>query len=270
MASARNGAGLPSFIIIGAMKSGTSSLHHYLRRHPGICMSSAKETNFFIEAGNFGKGLDWYRSVFADHTKICGEVSPSYSKRHRHQGVPERFHRLVPHVKLVYILRDPIDRIVSHYLHNRVAGRETRPLAAAVGAKSYQNNYVQTSMYRFQLMAFLSYFRLERMLIATSEDLKDQRAETLRSIFRFIGVDPDFEGKEFHRLFNQTPVAGQASGRAAMGGDRRASGVLPSGQGSDALAALDQEERDRLTEHLAPDLAGLRALTGLRFERWSL
>jgi hypothetical protein len=64
-------------IIIGAMKSGTSSLHHYLRQHPEICMSSAKEPNFFIEAGNFSKGLDWYRSMFADHTKICGEASPA-------------------------------------------------------------------------------------------------------------------------------------------------------------------------------------------------
>jgi Sulfotransferase domain len=269
MAAAREGAGLPAFIIIGAMKSGTSSLHHYLRQHPEICMSSAKEPNFFIEAGNFGKGVDWYRSIFADHAKICGEASPAYSKRHRHRGVPERLHRLVPHVKLIYLLRDPIDRMLSHYLHNRILGRETRSFSGAVAARSYRNNYVRTSIYRFQLEAFLERFPLERILLVTTEDLKDARGETLRKIFRFIGVDPDFEGSDFARLFNQT----QAMGGAAPGGaDRSAIGVSRAGRGPDALErpAFAQEDRDRLTEHLAPDIDGLRTLTGLRFERWRL
>jgi len=271
MASPRAGLGLPAFIVIGAMKGGTSSLHHYFSRHPEICMSAAKEPNFFIEAGNFGKGLDWYRSLFADHTKVCGETSPAYSKRHRHEGVPERLRDVVPHVKLIYVLRDPIDRIVSHYWHNRIVGRETRSLAAAVATKAYRNNYVRTSMYGFQLEAFLPQFPQERILIATSEDLKDRRAETLRSMFGFIGVDPHFETGEFGRLVNQTPVA-QAARRATPGGGRSASGGAPPRPGGKALArpAFDQEDRDRLAEHLAPDIERLRALTGLRFERWGL
>ncbi|MGH6915107.1 MAG: sulfotransferase domain-containing protein, partial [Geminicoccales bacterium] len=261
--------GLPAFIIIGAMKSGTSSLHHYLRQHPEICMSSAKEPNFFIEARNFGKGLDWYRSLFADHTKVCGEASPAYSKRHRHRGVPERLHRLVPHIKLIYILRDPVDRMISHYLHNRILGRETRSLIAAIAAKAYRNNYVRTSMYRFQLEAFLEHFPLERILLVTAEDLKDKRTEALERIFRFIGVDPYFEGSDFGRLFNQT----QAMGGAELGGgDGSAIGVSRAGQGPDApeRPALDREDRERLAAYLAPDIDGLRALTGLRFERWCL
>jgi hypothetical protein len=267
MAAAREGAGLPAFIIIGAMKSGTSSLHHYLRQHPEICMSSAKEPNFFIEAGNFGKGMDWYRSIFADHTKICGEASPAYSKRHRHPGVPERLHRLVPHVKLIYVLRDPIDRMLSHYLHNRILGRETRPFADAIAARSYRNNYVRTSMYRFQLEAFLERFPLKRILLVTAEDLKDKRTEVLERIFRFIGVDPDFQGSDFGRLFNQTPTPG-----APSASDRSAIALARSGQGPDVAErpALDRTDRDRLAAHLAPDIDGLRALTGLRFERWSL
>jgi hypothetical protein len=263
MAPALERAGLPSFVIIGAMKSGTSSLHHYLSQHPEICMSAEKEPNFFIEARNFGKGLDWYRSLFADPTKVLGEASPAYSKRHRYRGVPERLHGLVPDVKLVYILRDPVERIVSHYLHNRILGRERRCLTEAVGARFYQNNYVRTSMYGFQLEAFLQKFPMEQILIVTSEDLGDERSETLRRIFRFIGVDPGFKGSDFDRLFNQTPVAGPAAG------DKE---VLPSWQGSDALGrpALVSEHRDRLAAHLARDVERLRALTGLRFERWSL
>ena len=230
-------------------------------------MSRAKEPNFFIEAGSFGKGVDWYRSNFADHTKICGEASPAYSKRHRHRGVPERIHRLVPRVKLIYLLRDPINRMLSHYLHNRIFGRDTRSFSEAVAAKSYRNNYVRTSMYRFQLEAFLEHFPLERILLITTEDLKDARAETLRKVFRFIGVDPHFEGSDFDRLFNQTPTPG-----ALSADDRSGIAVSRSGRGPDVPEhpVLDRADRDRLAAHLAPDIDRLRALSGLRFERWSL
>jgi hypothetical protein len=261
---------LPSFIVIGAMKGGTSSLHHYLRQHPEICMASTKETDFFIEARNYDRGLEWYRSLFADHGKVCGEASPNYSKRHRHRGVPARLHRLIPDARLIYILRDPIDRIVSHYSHNRALGRERRTLAEAVSAKSYRNNYVRTSMYQFQLSAFLRCFPLEKVLIVTTEDLKEEQAETLKRIFRFIGVDPHFEGSDYGRLFNQTPVAGQAE--SDQNGWLLGPGLPPPGQPSDANGrpVLDSGLRDRLAERLAPDLDQLRALTGRRFERWSL
>jgi Sulfotransferase domain len=276
IAPASSSVGLPAFIVIGAMKSGTSSLYHYMRQHPDICMSSIKETDFFIEERNYGKGLDWYRSLFADPRKVCGEASPNYSKRHRHRGVPERLHRLVPEAKLIYLLRDPIDRIASHYLHNRLLGRETRSLAEAVAARSYRNNYVRTSLYHFQLSAFLRHFPLERILIATAEDLKAEQSATLASVFRFVGVDAGFEGSEFGRLFNETPVARQGSERPRMRG--RAIGGLvdaalrPFRHTSKSVArpVLDQADRDLLAEHLAPDIDRLRALTGLRFERWSL
>ena len=272
MAPPRESVGLPAFIIIGTMKGGTTSLHLYLSQHPEVCMSAAKEPNYFIEARNFGKGLDWYRSLFADHTKVCGEASPVYSKRHRHEGVPERLRDVVPHVRLIYVLRDPIDRIVSHYLHNQVIGRETRSLSAAIAARAYRNNYVRTSLYAFQLDAFLRCFSLERILIVTAENLKDRRTETLEKIFRFIGVDPDFKSSEFDRLFNQTPVAGQSPARAAMGGHRGPISSLRSvlGQAPSQRPALDPDHRNRLIEHLAPDIERLRALTGLRLERWSL
>jgi hypothetical protein len=273
-AIASEGAGLPAFVIIGAMKSGTSSLDHYLRQHPEICMSSTKETDFFVEARNYGKGLDWYRSLFAAPTKACGEASPNYSKRHQHRGVPQRLHHLLPDVKLIYLLRDPIERIVSHYLHNRALGRETRSLATAVAARSYRNNYVRTSLYHFQLSAFLDCFPLERVLIATTEDLKARQAETLASVFRFIGVDAGFESDEFKRSINQTPVSTPRSGRMrsfAIGG-LIAAALRPFREPAPIAArpALEPDDRARLAERLAPDIDRLRALTGLRFERWSL
>jgi Sulfotransferase domain len=270
VARARTSSGLPSFIVIGAMKSGTSSLYHYLRQHPEVCMSSTKETDFFIEGRNYGKGLDWYRSLFTDHDKVCGEASPNYSKRHRHRGVPARLRQIIPDARLIYILRDPVDRIVSHYLHNRALGRERRGLAEAVAAKSYRNNYVRTSMYQFQLSAFARRFPLERILVVTTEELKDEQARTLRNIFRFIGVEPDFEGSDYGRLFNQTPVAGPAEGDW-NGAAVDLPAMLPGQVGeANGRPFLESGLRDRLAECLAPDLEQLRALTGLRFERWRL
>jgi hypothetical protein len=99
-------------------------------------------------------------------------------------------------------------------------------------------------MYRFQLSAFLRYFPLERIFVTTTEELKEKRAETLRCVFQFVGVAPDFEDSEFDRLFHQTPAM--------------------------TRPALSQVQRDRLIEHLAPDIDRLRTLTGLRFERWCL
>lgn len=99
-------------------------------------------------------------------------------------------------------------------------------------------------MYGFQLEAFLEHFPVERILLVTAEDLKDARGEMLRKIFRFIGVDPRFEGSDVGRLFNQTP----ALGGAALGdGDRNRVAVSRSGQGPDALQrpAFAQEDRDR-------------------------
>jgi hypothetical protein len=268
VARARKRRGLPSFIVIGAMKGGTSSLHHYLRQHPEVCMSRIKETDFFIEARNYAKGLDWYRSLFADHDKVCGEASPNYTKRHQHRGVPARLRQVIPDAKLIYLLRDPIDRVVSHYLHNRALGREARSLAEAVGAKSCRNNYVRTSMYLYQLSPYLRRFGLERILIVTTEDLKDKRAATLKRIFEFIGVDGHLEGSDYGRLFNQTPVVAPPESQR---NDWLPGPPIPE-QAADANGrpVLDPGLKDRLVECLTPDLDQLRNATGLRFERWSL
>jgi hypothetical protein len=191
--------------------------------------------------------------------------------------VPERLHRLLPDVRLIYLLRDPIERTVSHYLHNRALGRETRSLAAAAAARSYRNNYVRTSLYHFQLSVFLDCFPLERILIATTEDLKARQAETLASVFRFIGVDAHFEGSEFGRSFNQTPVTAPASGAGRRAPGRALGGIIdaalrPFREPAEVVVrpALDPDDRARLAERLAPDIERLRALTGRRFERWSL
>ena len=160
-------------VIIGAMKCGTSSLNKYLLLHPEICMSKPKELNFFIEKKNWQKGLDWYLSRFDADKSVWGESSTSYTKWPMHTGVPRRMHSCIPDATLVYLMRDPIDRIVSHYIHNVAKGYERRSLKEAI-AETDNNHYVHTSRYFMQIQQFMEFYdRSQLMLFELDEISRD-------------------------------------------------------------------------------------------------
>ena len=120
---------LPSFLVIGAMKAGTTSLYHYLHAHPQVFMPSIKELDFFVAGGNWGRGLHWYQKQFAGAgpgAVAVGEASTMYTKYPSVDGVPERIAAHLPEVRLVYVVRDPIDRIRSHYRHRVAVGTGDR------------------------------------------------------------------------------------------------------------------------------------------------
>jgi len=103
------------FLVIGAQKSGTTSLFKYLQRHPELYLPPSKEINFFVNASKFPRGLDWYIETYfrgADEDKLWGEVCPSYIG---YTSAPANIYANCPDVKLVAILRNPIDRAYSHY-----------------------------------------------------------------------------------------------------------------------------------------------------------
>lgn len=110
---------LPDFIIIGAMKSATSTLQQQLARQPGIFMSDPKEPNFFSDDPQFRKGLAWYSALFAQASPddLTGEASTHYTKLPTYPQSLQRMHELVPGARLVYVMRHPIERLVSHYIH---------------------------------------------------------------------------------------------------------------------------------------------------------
>src|SRR5688500_17742284 len=113
---------LPSFLIIGAMKSGTSSVHRYLGQHPDVFTSQRKELDFFNR--HYDRGLHWYMRQFGPG--VAGESSPNYMKAHLWAETAGRIRKHVPDARLVCVLRNPIDRTLSHYLHSVRQGRETR------------------------------------------------------------------------------------------------------------------------------------------------
>ena len=190
----KNGA-LPNLVVIGAMKCGTSSLHYYLGLHPEIQMSREKELNFFLEAHNWPLGLEWYRSWFAPQYKVRGETSPGYTAHPQHAGVPERMHALLPHAKIIYLVRDPADRLISHYLHNLTEGKEARPLAEAL--RDPYNHYMQRSRYARQLERYLAFYPMSQILVLKQDDLRAQRQATLARVFGFLDVDDTFHDVRF-------------------------------------------------------------------------
>ena len=179
---------LPDFVVIGAMKAGTTSLFHYLEAHPQIFMPSVKEADFFVEELNWSRGVDWYRRQFrgAGSALAVGEASPAYTKYPLYAGVPERMASVIPRARLIYLVRDPIERIRSHYEHCVMVGTETRPIEEAVLEDA---RYLDCSRYGLQISRYLRHFPSEQVLIVRSEDLREQREETVRSIYRFLEID---------------------------------------------------------------------------------
>ena len=199
----KSGSRLPNLVIIGAMKSGTSSLHQYLNLHPQIHMSGYKELDFFIEEKNWQRGLDWYRSHFTTDTEIVGESSPNYTKYHIYPEVPARMHSFIPDAKLIYVLRHPIERIISHHFHLYVDRREHRKLNLAL-SNLEDNHYVKCSCYAMQIEQYLSYYPPAQILIVSSENLANKRIETLQNIFQFLEVDRTFLDPKFYQVFHKS------------------------------------------------------------------
>lgn len=182
------------FIIIGAAKSGTTTLYKYLCRHPQVYMSTPKEPDFFSIDKNYDRGLDWYKSLFeeAKPGQVCGEASTTYSRLHQHPQTAERIAQALPNIKLIYILRHPVDRAYSFYIHRFKGARHKPELAVP---KTFEetieafSEFVDSSDYMFQIEKYLRLFPKESFLFLLTEDLRQNPVEVMTSICRFIGVD---------------------------------------------------------------------------------
>lgn len=202
---------LPDFVIIGTMKGGTTSLFAYLRKHPQVIPAQTKEVHFFDE--QYAEGVAWYRMQFPSYAQkywrrlkgqrsISGEASPYYLF---HPDVPQRMQAFLPKVKLITLLRNPIDRAYSHYQHQVRKGREHRPFEEAVaeeqaqleaqeqpGEATYEHrhfSYLERGLYLTQLKRWRQFFPGEQMLILESEALYQAPEQTLKEVYAFLEVD---------------------------------------------------------------------------------
>ena len=181
---------LPNFIIIGSMKCATSSLHEHLAAQPGIFMSTPKEPNFFSDEAVFARGMDWYTGLFssADAGDLCGESSTHYTKLPVHAGVVERLAQHTPDAKFIYVMRHPVDRLVSAYIHEWSERTITEPIDQAVRKHARLIDY---SRYAMQLRPYLERFGPDRVLPVFFESMRDRPQDTLERVCEFIGFEGD-------------------------------------------------------------------------------
>ena len=161
---------LPSFVIIGAAKSGTTSLFNWLGSVPGCRVPKHKEPNFF-SAANFKADLGAYSRFFADIEAgvATGEASVSYTQLDLASTTAIRMAALLPDVKLIYLMRHPLQRLRSHYRHQLQRGRERRPPNIAFADPS--TLYVESSLYYSCIKPYLALFKPQQLLFVRSEDL---------------------------------------------------------------------------------------------------
>jgi hypothetical protein len=207
---------LPNLLILGAAKSGTSSLYQYLGQHPQVFMSRLKEPTFFVWEGRtydirgpgverIGKGMvrdiDSYLTLFSDasHQRIRGEASTGYLHT---PGVAERIRHRIPEAKLMAILRNPIDRAFSAFLHARSSGLEPisnferalddelhRVRAGWIGLTTYAT----VGMYAEQLERYLAVFPCQQIRVYLFDDLVRDPMSVARDAYRYLRVDDEFE-----------------------------------------------------------------------------
>ena len=179
---------LPDFVIIGAMKCGTSALYANLSQHQHVERAAKKELNYFD--AHFDKGVEWYRSQFPSprwkdgRRSITGEATPNYLP---HPSVPERMAQQLPQARLIVLLRNPIDRAYSHYHHRLRKIRETRSFEEAIieEEKTQPHNpfgYLSRGIYVDQLVSWSKFFNEEQMLVLKSEDFFERPQETLKLV----------------------------------------------------------------------------------------
>ena len=180
---------LPSFIIIGAQKAATTTLWAQLRTHPDVFLPALKETNFFIEHRCQQLGTAWYEALFepAQEGQLVGEASPAYTMFPYWGQVPEQIHGLLPDVKLVYVLRHPIERMRSSWVQARADGLELLPLKEAL---TQHQLYLAGSSYALQAEQFLRFFPREQMLFLLAEDFDRDPGPTMDVLLEFLGLEP--------------------------------------------------------------------------------
>lgn len=178
---------LPDFLVAGATKCGTTSLHQWLSAHPQVWMPQ-KELRFFTTQHNWARGVDWYRDRFAGAPEgaVLGEASNSYTRDPVYAGVPERIAAVVPDVKILYMIRDPMKRLESHYRHRLVTGIEWRPPARAIRADP---RYMAASLYGHQVSRLAEVLPAERILVLEAERVFAEPDAQLRRLSAFLGID---------------------------------------------------------------------------------
>jgi len=275
--SATTTAGVPTFLVMGAMRSGTTSLAVYLREHPEVFIPREKELHFFD--WRWERGVSWYRERFAGAgtRTAVGEATPMYMY---YPDARERMASSVPEARLIAILRNPIDRAYSHYWFNRSLAIEDRPFADALagepvheppGAERHNFMYVDMGRYARQLRAVCEFYPREALLVILFEDLVDRPEQTFSEVCRFLGVDhtrkPGLAGKPNNEYAEYRSRALQKLAWSAPPSVRRA--IRKFNRRRVEYPQMDRALHRELASRLSGDIQDLAAWLGRDLSAWT-
>ncbi len=274
--------GAVDFVIVGAMRAGTTTLHTLLSRHPEITMSRDKETDFFIAEKNYGRGPCWYQAQFDADRPIRGEASPNYAKGRDFPGVPARLASHAPDARLIYIVRDPVSRVRSQYAHSWNMGDLTTLPEDLTRTDEY-DSLVDTSSYARQLQLWRAHFPDEAILIVDFDQLISAPQDQIDRILAHIGAAPlQVDDLDSHNDTDQLSRVPRPLMRLAHS---RLRPLLTALLDQRARARLRQffavaprrnppefpeRLRAQLRRDLAEDATRFRQMTGMEFRRWSI
>jgi hypothetical protein len=182
---------LPNFLICGTQKSGTTSLYNLLVQHPEIGMSDIKEIHFFDVDSKFHKGISWYEQFFENckGKKAIGEATPHY---YRLKYVPERVKAALGEIKLIFLLRNPIDRAWSNYHFNIGRGAELRSFTEAIETDDGWHRYIEKGFYFKFIKKWLQHFSRDSLKIVIFEEMISESLRVLNQIASFLDVNEEF------------------------------------------------------------------------------
>ena len=207
------------FIVIGAQKAGTTSLYHYLKPSPEVYLPPEKEAPFFYLNKFYENGWEWYVKQYfsnAPENRLWGKVTPSYMSDLR---VPERLYQEMPNIKLIVLLRNPIDRAISHYKMAVKRGEEKESFSQVLSkrlepsylgesrsltgeTKNYNaNRYFVLGEYGRILEQYFSFFKEKQILVLFTENLSQDPKSTLICISNFLGIDYNYQAP-IHRRYH--------------------------------------------------------------------
>lgn len=207
----------PNLFLVGAMKSGSSALTFHLHAHPQIFMTMRpKEPSYFVareqlkevypqmERLGLWKGEECYLALFkgADNARVVGDASQNYARLNRVTGVAERIAAFNRDARILYIMRDPVERTISHYWYMVLNFGERRDISEAI---KRDRDYLDTSYYAMQLKPYIELFGRENVKAITSEAMRSSLIPTMQGVYEWLGVDRTFEPPNKSFEVNITP-----------------------------------------------------------------
>lgn len=285
---------LPDFVVIGALRAGTTSLSALLEQIDQICLTEFKEPDYFIEELNFKKGPAWYEGLFDDRTKICGDISPNYYSNDKFGDVPRRIFEASPRAKIIYVVRDPIERARSHYQQIWAKGGYLPDPDRLVGTPE-GNHIFDGSRYMKQLKPYLEYFPREQVKIVTFTQITQFPDRALKQVCEFLNLSvpeqmlggTQAEWRNSSQTLATVPTWWKRTSSWAKRNEnpliRRMAKMAPRSivlkvrdivsprqKSVNRPPEFDSEVKEKICEVIRDDINDFRKWTGLSFENWSV